>query len=92
MIWTGRIKKFLKVISGLLVLALEITHGGSGVLLVRGIHLLVIIIVVAGSNGDPPRHHFCPFWLPLGLLLAPLLAALGSAPGCCRGPFSHCPR
>jgi hypothetical protein len=68
MVWTGRIKKFLKVISRLSCLALETVLGGNNKFLVATIRCLVIVII--NSNRDL-----------LGvLLLAPLPTALGGAP------------
>jgi hypothetical protein len=77
MVWTGRSEKFLKVIVRLPRLALEITLGSHDMLLIRAIRFLVI---AAGSNCDSLGHRFCPFFLPLALLLVHLTVALGGAP------------
>jgi hypothetical protein len=80
MVWIVYFMKLLEAIGRLSRLALEITLGGSDVFLVRAVHFLIIIVIIAGSNCDPLGRHFCPFLLSLALLIVPLLAALGGAP------------
>jgi hypothetical protein len=81
-VWVGRHEKILKLIGRLPRLAHEIKISGSDVFLLGVIRLLVVvIIVIACSNyALSGAHHFCPFLLPLALLLAPLPRALGGTP------------
>jgi hypothetical protein len=73
-------RSFFEVIGRLLCLALEIALSGYDVFLVGAIRCLVIIILITGSDSDLLGAPVLPLLLPLVLLLAPLLAALGSAP------------
>jgi hypothetical protein len=60
MIWTGRFEKFLEVIIWLLRLVPEITLDVRDMLLIRVVHFLVVVIVVAA--GGTAFATFCYLW------------------------------
>jgi hypothetical protein len=80
MVWIGSFKKLLQVVVWLPRRALEIRLGGCDILLIGVVHFLVVIVIVAVCDCDLLGHCFCPFLLPLALLLASLPVALGGAP------------
>jgi hypothetical protein len=78
MVWAGHLEKILKVISRLPRLVAEIMLGGSDVLLVRVIGLLVIVIIIAtGSNCDPLRVPRCPLPITFRACLRTFVGSLG---------------
>jgi hypothetical protein len=70
MVWTGRLEESLNVVCRLSCLALETVFSDCDVLLVEAVHFLVVVVIAAGSNCDPP-----------GASLSPLFAALGALDG-----------
>jgi hypothetical protein len=65
---------------------LEASFGGHDVLLVRAIRLLVVVVIAADSNRNPPRVPLSPLFAALGAFLGTLYGNVGGAPlGCCRG-------
>jgi hypothetical protein len=80
MVWTSHLEKFLKVIGGLMCLALEIMLHGHDVLLVGAIRLPVVVVIAVGSNSDPLGALLLPRLRPLTHALAPLPVALGGTP------------
>jgi hypothetical protein len=93
MIWAGHLEELFKVISRLQRLVLEVALSDSDVFFIGVINLLIVVIlIVASSNGNSLG---APLWPPLiafGASIMPLLAALGSAPRLLMGAAFPCPR
>jgi hypothetical protein len=77
-VWTGHFEKFLKIVLRLPHLALEITFGGCDILL-AGVISFIIIAIIIGRNGNV-----------LGVLLLPLLPALGVLSSTLDGGLGWC--
>jgi hypothetical protein len=81
MIGADHLKKLLKVISGLLCLALEVVLSSGNELLVRVIcPFIVVTLIVASSDCDSLGSLLWPLLFPMALLFAPLPAALSGTP------------
>jgi hypothetical protein len=79
-VWTGCFEKFLEMVHRQPNLVLQITFGGSDILLARVVGFL-IITVIAGQNSDA-----------LGVPLLPLLMTLATLPSALDGGLGWCAR
>jgi hypothetical protein len=78
---TGCLKKLREVISRLSHLAFEVGLSCSDELLIKIIRLLVVVtLIIVGSDCDPLGRRLGPLLFPLALLFAPLPASLSGAP------------
>jgi hypothetical protein len=74
-VWTGRFKKFFKMVLRLPHLVHEIMFSSHDILRI-GVVGFLIIAVIAGQDGNALRMLLLPFLLPLVPFLAPLTVAL----------------
>jgi hypothetical protein len=77
-VWANRFKKLREMIFGRLRLALEVTFSSRCALLDR-VASFLIVATITSYYGDTSGCGFCPFLLPLGPFLVPLMAASVSA-------------
>jgi hypothetical protein len=80
MVWAGRLKRLLKVISRLSCPTLEIALNYTNMFLIGVISLLVVVIfIIASGNYDP---FGVPLWPPPTAFGSPLSAFAGSLGRC----------
>jgi hypothetical protein len=87
MIWARFLEKLLKVIRGLLRLALKITHGGSYELLIEvASTFIIIVLIVAGGDRDSLGPSPWPPLVTLGASFCSVVHGCGrSSPCAARG-------
>jgi hypothetical protein len=88
MVQIGHFEKLLQLIFWLPRLALEVTHNGCDILLIRAVRVL-IIIVTTSSVSDPPEVSLLP---PLAPFLVPLPLTLNGVARLALGIVSPLPR
>jgi hypothetical protein len=91
MVQIGHFEKLLQLIFWLPRLALEVTHNGCDILLIRAVRVL-IIIVTTSSDSDPPEVSLLPLLPPLVPFLVPLPLTLNGVARLALGIVSPLPR
>ncbi len=78
MVGSGRLEKLIEVIGTLPRLALEVTLGGGNELLIGIVSLLVVVtLIIAGSNCDLLRAPLLPLFVALGTFLSTFAGCFG---------------